>query len=786
MRKKFNAGTGLAVLAAVMFLTGCGAEKGDDRDRAGEEQTSAGLREGGDIASNYEVSILEAESYSVSMGSLRTEAQIKEKKIPILLGNGTENKEKAALYPGESAVSDGRESRILAKAQNDGTYLEVTLTSETDEDNEYSLDITEAGFYYLPVGEGKHVPASNPVWREYLTGQEFFAPEQLSMPFFAAELGEYAAVVILEDPFHTYLTFRPSEEGKETLIASLRHEYPAIDEDREFQFRIYLTENSPAAVAKCYRAYAEEKGKLVTLEEKAEDNPQIRKLYGAPFVYLWGEFAVSPEDIDWQEYRKASETKAMENLRSLAENTESAKEFKTVSEEVKRQDYVSEYQKQVICRTLSELLRKSEFTKAEDPGTAGELSASGLLRKNKEALAESMPSVFTDPSGWMKEETSGIIEEMRELGIDRAWIGLNSWEQAYANPELVQNALNEGYLVASYDSYHSIHEPGKEEWITAAFADSSLYEEATVTDRDGNKVSGFQNTGRKLNPVFSLPAVRERMKTVVDGNSLPFNSWFIDCDATGEIYDDYTPGHVTTQEEDMEARLDRMAFIRDSYDMVIGSEGGNDFAAPVIAFAHGIELQSFSWMDKDMKENRESPYYLGNYYSPSGGVAERFSQRIPLKEKYRTLFLDPAFDVPLYRLVYNDCVITASHWDWSTFKIEGATGDRMIREILYNVPPLYHLDAREWEEYKEDIVRHTAVWSDFARKAVTREMTGFRWLTEDGLVQETSYGSDRKVSANFSDQEFQNKEYSLPPHSVRIEMDGEVKIYIPQLEEGHE
>ena len=87
-----------------------------------------------------------------------------------------------ALCPGENAVSDSRESRILAKVQNCGTYLEVALTSETDEDNEYSLDITEADTYYLPIGEGKHVPASNPVWREYLSGQEFFAPEQFSTP----------------------------------------------------------------------------------------------------------------------------------------------------------------------------------------------------------------------------------------------------------------------------------------------------------------------------------------------------------------------------------------------------------------------------------------------------------------------------------------------------------------------------------------------------------------------------------------------------------------------------
>ena len=54
--------------------------------------------------------------------------------------------------------------------------------------------------------------------------------------------------------------------------------------------------------------------------------------------------------------------------------------------------------------------------------------------------------------------------------------------------------------------------------------------------------------------------------------------------------------------------------------MVIGSEGGNDFAASTIAYAHGIELKSFSWMDEDMKSNKDSEFYIGNYYNPSGGV----------------------------------------------------------------------------------------------------------------------------------------------------------------------
>ena len=172
------------------------------------------------------------------------------------------------------------------------------------------------------------------------------------------------------------------------------------------------------------------------------------------------------------------------------------------------------------------------------------------------------------------------------------------------------------------------------------------------------------------------------------------------------------------QEADLAARLERMAYIRDQYHMVIGSEGGNDFAASTIAYAHGIELKSFSWMDEDMKSNKDSEFYIGNYYNPSGGVAAHFSKVIPLKEKYDTIFVDPRYDVPLYKLVYNDSVITAAHWDWSTFRIQGAAQDRMVREVLYNVPPLWHLavSSTHLDVYK----RQTTTFL-FSKRGVTSE-----------------------------------------------------------------
>lgn len=682
-------------------------------------------------------------------------------------------------YPDESV-------RVAVKTEEN--YLSVEIAAETEEDQAFCWPEISADLYYLPLGEGKRVISDQPDWKSYLEGQAMAVNESLSMPFWASVYGDYAVLFIMENPYRTDLVFT----AEPAVAFAAEQRYPAIAPDRVSRYRIYVTENDPVAVAKIYRGYVQEKGDFVALEQKAAENPAVQKLYGAPHIYLHGELAVSPDDIDWTAFRGALDTPEMQYIRTFFAAAENGGEAENVFAELAKQDYVAEYQKNTVCSYLTALIKRGDFYAPEifvrtSPEMqaildGGERTPYGVIRLNQGALAENMPEVFHPVGTWLERGTTGLLKQMEQTGIERAWIGLNSWEQAYAKPELVDMAREQGYLIGAYDSYHSIHEPGKEQWITAKFPDASLYENATIAGPDGEKQKGFKNVGRKLNPTLSLPAVKSRMGEIM-GTGIPFNSWFIDCDAFGEIYDDYSPEHITAQEEDLAARLERMAYIRDQYGLVVGSEGGNDFAASTVAFAHGIELKSFSWMDEDMRSNRDSEYYVGKYYNAKGGVPEHFSRRVPLKEPYRTVFLDPRWDVPLFKLVYNDSVITSYHWDWPTFKIQGATGDRMVREVLYNVPPLYHLDQEAWERYGGDIARHHAVWSEFSQKAVVREMTDFQYLSADGAVQMTEYGPDLQAVANFGETAWNYGDMEIPSHSILIREGANHLIYTPDVEE---
>ena len=69
----------------------------------------------------------------------------------------------------------------------------------------------------------------------------------------------------MENPFRTHIVF----SGDSGVAFSAEHEYPAIAKNRTNRYRVYVAENDPVAIAKIYRAYAQEKGEFVTLEQKA-------------------------------------------------------------------------------------------------------------------------------------------------------------------------------------------------------------------------------------------------------------------------------------------------------------------------------------------------------------------------------------------------------------------------------------------------------------------------------------------------------------------------------------
>lgn len=393
-------------------------------------------------------------------------------------------------------------------------------------------------------------------------------------------------------------------------------------------------------------------------------------------------------------------------------------------------------------------------------------------------LKATFPGQFVESYRWGNGVSVKMMEEFAKNGFDRLWLGMDSWQGAYRHPQAIRKARQFGYLIGPYDSYHSIHHPDEPDtWETAQF-DLELYETGAIVRADGVKRRGFKQKGYKLSPIAAKPYVEKRMNEIMS-KGIPLNSWFIDCDAYGELYDDYSELHPATQEDGMNARLDRMAFIRDKYKMVIGSEGGSGYAAPVIHFAHGMMTPVFGWGDPDLRKDKKSEYYLGGYWPPDGPAV--FVKQVPLKEEYYHFYFDPRFRLPLYQTVFHDSVIATHQWGYASLKFVDQVDTVELLELLYNVPPLYHMNLKEFKKHKDRMKAHHDFFSPLHRELGLMPMTDFAWLTPDRMLQRTVFGDVVVIVANFGEEDSDYQGTLIPKRSILVKWHNsrEVRVFAP-------
>lgn len=679
------------------------------------------------------------------------------------------------------------EEGIDVLIENKGDHIDVSIKSTKDDENEFTWTKISGDEYILPIGQGKKIPSNDEVWKKYFTQIESIKGiEGLSMQFFGVNKKDYGLVYIIKNPYNNEINFDVGDE----IEFDFNHEFPSINEQREYGFKIYVTDKNVTDMAKVYRDYMIKNGNFKTLKEKEEDNDNIKKLYGAPHVYFWNIRVIAKDNIKWQQFKN----NLPEDLKSwiiylLKEYIEDGESLSSLFDEMKEEEYINDYIKNGIINALSHVLLLKNFYnpdvfideisfKSDLEKGIENFNGIELVEFNKKVLKSKLKDIVDPVENWGDSVTLDVIEDMKDSGISNLLINFDDWRIGFAKPEFVKNANEYGYLIGTYESYHSIHKPGEEQWLTAAFDDVTLFDDATVTDKNGEKIEGFNGVGRKLNPTLAMPSVRSRVDSIL-GTGINFNTWFLDTDGTGEVFDDYSKDHITIEGEDINARIERVEYLNNGKDMIVGTEGGNDFINKYVVYAHGIDKGAFQWIDKDLKD-KDSEYYFGQYYSPTGGVAKIFSKQVSLKDYFRDIFLDYKYSIPPYKLVYNDFIITTYWWGNGSLKFIDDIEDRMLYEILYNIPPLYHIDEEKWEKHKSLIVNHYNVWGDFSKKVINKEMVDFENLESDGSVKMTQYGDDIKVIANFTDSEYDYGEIKISPKSVLIKNDnGELVHYTP-------
>jgi len=666
----------------------------------------------------------------------------------------------------------------------DSLTIEFTQDVPTNDTQDFIWPIIEntesIHGYIFPFFEGSYVPKDDVTWRDFLCDQgPINTTAGLSMPFWGLDLGEKILTYILTNPFNNQILFRETETSD--LGMRLSHAFTPNWKLRTYAVRLSLSNASPVAPAKQYRQWLIESGEFVSFAEKIEKIPGAEKLLGAAHIYLWGGNLLSQYDVtDWKAFATKLSLNGGENVVGGVEKyifSQLNAETQEVVRGLGQADYSSNYSRSVISRAISEQLEKPNFYNASAwagislaPETeklvsrdVSTLSLPEVYRRNCLLLYAAFPDTLLHPDEWGDGLSVKLLERLAESGLDRLWLGVDSWQDGFRHPTAVAKARELGYLIGPYDSYHSIHHPNeKDTWETAQF-DLSLYETGAIVNADGTKNRGFKKKGYHLSPLVAQPYVEDRVNGIVAQMPVDFNSWFIDCDAYGELFDDYAPSHPATQLDDMNARLTRIAWIRDTHKVVVGSEGGAAYAAVTLHFAHGMMVPVIGWGDPDMKD-KTSPYYIGGYWPPEGPAIH--IKQVPLKPNYLYLYYDPRFRLPLYQIVFHDSVITTNHWGSGSLKFENAIQTLALLELLYNVPPLYHLNIAEFAKHRAWIKQHYAFFSPLHRQIGGQAMTDFQWLSEDKQVQRTEFGEAVEIFANFGTEPFEYKDVVISERSV--------------------
>ena len=623
-----------------------------------------------------------------------------------------------------------------------------------------------------PLAEGHYVPRGHAVWQQFLADQGALNTTQdLSLPLWGMDHGAFTLTWWLSHPYNNHLQLSPNGDA---LSLSARHTFTSLDSQTPMTLRLSLGDADPLAGARRYRQWLIENGRYQTLEQKFAMTPEGRKLPGASHVYLWGTDLLGQNDV-------RSWPRLLEALRSsapLAVRLRGSMDAEAEAILSKPSGVLQRWEQAIVLRSLNQSLNTVAREGWRDPAQPDMHRLATIYGEVRADVAELFgDALVSAPAAWGGTLTVKTINRLREAGLSRLWLGLGEgWEGGLWHPEAVRAAVNAGYLIAPYDSYETALAPAENpDWVTAHLG-SSAHRDCAIVVENGGLKSGFQQSGHYTDPRCVRPLREARINAVqaVAG----FNSWFLDAYGTGMVFDSYRTGATLTQAQNADENQAASRWIAEVLGLPAGSEDGNAVTAGGVLFAHGMQTPVIGWGDHAMSRNSESPWFVGRWYPRE--QPEVFFKPVPLQAPYRTVHFDPTTRLPLYQTVFHGAVVTSHHWLFDSLKLPDVSIQNQLSQLLYNVPPLYHLSEATQARRLKSIQRQDAFFRPLHERLATQAMTGFHWLTHDRQVQQTTFADGTRLVANFDDKTREVGFQAYKAHSVTVlEVGGSTQVFQP-------
>jgi len=280
---------------------------------------------------------------------------------------------------------------------------------------------------------------------------------------------------------------------------------------------------------------------------------------------------------------------------------------------------------------------------------------------------------------YVDRDPVGMAAALKATGLDRVL-----WS-AEESPRMVAVINGLGFLSGRYDIYQDEMDPAQYSrlpWISKDWP-ASAWPADLVRDRSGDWVRGWEvdaKDGKRipcgvLSDSRALPLAENRIAE--DLASHAYGARFIDTTTASAWREDWDPEHPLTRGESREWRMRLLELVSKGNNLITGSETGHDAAVPFVHYFEGMmSLGPFRIPDAGRDMQRILP------------SAPDSILRFQLGWKYR---------IPLWELVYHDCVVAYWYWGDYSNKIPSVWPLSDLFNALYGTPPVYMFDAAFWK-----------------------------------------------------------------------------------------
>lgn len=372
------------------------------------------------------------------------------------------------------------------------------------------------------------------------------------------------------------------------------------------------------------------------------------------------------------------------------------------------------------------------------------------------------PDVWVEEALW-KEDTSRYLPfalEAKLFGIKRMLI------QGRSLPENIERVNSLGYITSEYDVYTDILplEEGQDIDPLHGRVPADV-----ILMANGERMPGIFTWDTKLQfmkrcPLLWVETAKVNIPKVLQ--RYPFLGRFLDVVTAEALYECYDENHPLTRSSKREASVELLRYVR-SLGMVVGSEHGIWWAVPVIDYLEGMMSGNpahFSWPAGQLIRPK----------SKDEEFSDPFGNKLPKWGLYEKWGIGHKWRVPLWELVFHDCVVSTWYWGDSTdFLLQSApevTPKKDAFNILYGTIPL--LWSRTWHSNRDIFLRSYRNTCKLHEVVGDEEMLSHKFLTPDHDVQETRFSDGTIIIVNFGEKpyklEWEGGTYFLPQNGFFV------------------